>query len=122
MISVDFYYKSTGKCPVQEYLDSLTPKLRAKTLRTIMLLEEYGTELRMPYSENIGNGIFELRSIVGNDITRVLYFFMEGNTAILTNGFTKKTKKIPASEIEKAKKYRSDYYVQKNKKRSELYE
>lgn len=57
----------------------------------------------MPYSENIGDGIFELRSIVGNNITRVLYFFMEGNTAILTNGFTKKTQKTPVGEIEKAK-------------------
>lgn len=116
MINVDFYYKSTGICPVQEYLDSISPKLRAKTMRTIMLLEEFGTELRMPYSENIGDGIFELRSIVGNDITRVLYFFMEGNTAILTNGFTKKTQKTPTIEIEKAKKYRSDYFSRKNKK------
>ena len=41
---------------------------------------------------------------------------MEGNTAILTNGFTKKTQKTPAREIEKAKKFRSDYFVQKNKK------
>ena len=116
MINVDFYYKSTGECPIQEYLDSLPLKLRAKTMRTIMLLEEFGTELRMPYSENIGDGIFELRSIVGNNITRVIYFFMEGNTAILTNGFTKKTQKTPVSEIEKAKKYRSDYFVQKSKK------
>lgn len=116
MINVDFYYKENGKCPVQEYLDSLSPKVRAKTMRSIMLLEEFGTELRMPYSENIGNGIFELRSIVGNDITRVLYFFVEGNTAILTNGFTKKTQKTPVSEIENAKKYRSDYFVQKSKK------
>lgn len=121
MVNVDFYYKSTGICPVQEYLDSISPKLRAKTMRTIMLLEEFGTELRMPYSENIGDGIFELRSIVGNDITRVLYFFMEGNTAILTNGFTKKTQKTPTNEIEKAKKYRSDYFSRKNK-RSDLYE
>ena len=70
----------------------------------------------MPYSESLSKGIYELRSIVGNDITRVLYFFIDGNKAILTNGFTKKTQKIPSSEIEKAKKYRSDYFVQKSKK------
>lgn len=116
MINVVFYHKTNGECPVQEYLDSLSPKLRAKTLRTIMLLEEFGTTLRLPYSGVIGNGIFELRSIVGNDITRVLYFFMEGNSAILTNGFTKKTQKTPDSEIEKANIYRSDYLAQKNKK------
>lgn len=111
MLSVDFYHKSNGECPVQEYLESLPPKLRAKTLRTIMLLEEFGIDLRMPYSASIGNGIFELRSVVGKDIMRILYFFIEGDTAVLTNGFTKKTKKTPVREIEKANLYRADYYV-----------
>ena len=64
---------------------------------------------------------FELRSVVGNDITRVLYFFIEGNSAILTNGFTKKTKKTPLKEIEKANKYRADYYRQNNG-REDVYE
>ena len=50
MLNVDFYHKKNGECPVEEYLDSLSPKLRAKTLRSIMLLEEFGCELRMPYS------------------------------------------------------------------------
>ena len=112
MSNVDFYHKINGKCPVKEYLDSLSPKLRTKTLRSIMLLEEFGTNLRLPYSASIGNGIFELRSVVGNDITRVLYFFIEGKTAILTNGFTKKTQKTPMREIEKANMYRMDYYEQ----------
>ena len=118
MLNVDFYHKVNSQCPVKEYLDSLSPKLRTKTLRSIMLLEEFGTHLRMPYSAPIGNGIFELRAIVGNDITRVLYFFIEGNTAILTNGFTKKTQKTPVQEIEKANQYRADYYEQ-NRRRSD---
>lgn len=114
MINVDFYYKRYGKCPVREYLDSLSPKLRVKTLRSIMLLEEFGNELRLPYSSPLGEGIFELRSISGSDITRVLYFFIKGNTAILTHGFTKKTQKTPVREIEKAKAYRADYYLKEN--------
>ena len=116
MLNVDFYHKSNGECPVQEYLESLSLKLRTKTLRSIMLLEEFGTDLRMPYSAPISDGIFELRSVVGNDITRVLYFFIEGNTAILTNGFTKKTQKTPVREIEKANLYRADYFVQNSRK------
>lgn len=116
MLSVDFYHKANGECPVKEYLESLSPKLRTKTLRSIMLLEEFGTDLRMPYSAPIGDGIFELRAVVGNDITRVLYFFIEGNRVILTNGFTKKTQKTPVREIEKANLYRTDYYARNNKK------
>lgn len=44
------------------------------------------------------------------------YFFIEGKTAILTNGFTKKTQKTPVREIKKANLYRSDYYAQNNGK------
>lgn len=109
MIEIEFYDAEDGKCPLQEYLDSLEPKLLAKTLRTIDLLENCGTKLRQPYSSPLGDGIFELRTKQGSDITRVLYFFLIGNKAILTNGFTKKTQKTPRSEIDTAKKYKADY-------------
>lgn len=46
MLKVDFYHKSNGECPVREYLDSLSPKLKTKTLRSILLLEEFGMDLR----------------------------------------------------------------------------
>ena len=42
MFEIEFYDTQDGKCPVQEYLDSLEPKLLAKTLRTIDLLETNG--------------------------------------------------------------------------------
>ena len=109
MIEIEFYDTEDGKCPLQEYLDSLEPKLLAKTLRTIDLLEDYGTALRKPYSSSLGDGIFELRTKQGSDITRVLYFFFVGNKVILTNGFTKKTQKTPKSEIDTARKYKADY-------------
>lgn len=40
MIEIEFYETEDGKCPLEEYLDSLEPKLLAKTLRTIDLLEK----------------------------------------------------------------------------------
>ena len=52
------------RCPVQELLDSLEPKLLAKTLRTIDLLEMNGPLLREPYSKPLENGIFELHKIL----------------------------------------------------------
>lgn len=39
MIDIEFYDTEEGSCPVQEYLDTLEPKLLAKTLRTIDLME-----------------------------------------------------------------------------------
>lgn len=109
MIEIEFYDTDDGKCPVKVYLDALEPKILAKTFRTIDLLERNGTSLRGPFSEPLGDGIFELRTKQGSNITRILYFFFVGNKAVLTNGFTKKTQKAPKSEIDLAKKYRSDY-------------
>lgn len=93
MYEVILYDTEDGRCPVQELLDSLEPKLLAKTLRTIDLLEMNGPLLREPYSKLVENGIFELRTKQGSDITRVLYFFVMGKKAILTNGFVKNPKK-----------------------------
>ncbi len=70
----------------------------------------FGNKLRMPYSRELSDGIFELRTQVGNDISRILYFFIVGKNIILTNGFRKKTEKTPKEEMELAKKYKADYF------------
>lgn len=108
-MEIIFYERENGECPLQEFLDSLEPKMIAKTLRTIDLLEDNGRFLREPYSKLIGEGIFELRSKIGSDTTRILYFFFVGDKVVLTNGFIKKTRKTPSAEIEFAKKYKADY-------------
>lgn len=107
--TIAFYEKPDGTQPAAEFLKSLDSKLRAKTVRSIQMLQELGFDLREPYSKPLGDGIFELRAQVGNNISRVLYFFIVGQRVILTNGFIKKTQKTPDREIELAKKYRSDY-------------
>ena len=66
-------------------------KMQAKLFRLLELLEWKGNALREPYSKAVSDGIFELRAIQGNNITRILYFFMDGKKIILTNGFVKKS-------------------------------
>ncbi len=114
-LEVEFYDLPNGKEPAKDFLLSLEPKMRAKMLWTIQLLQENGTALRMPYSESLEDGIFELRAKVGSDISRVLYFFFVGDKAILTNGFVKKTQKTPEAEKDKAKKYRAEYLSRKER-------
>lgn len=109
------FYEMGNKIPVKDFLDSLDIKMRAKLVGEIKLLEEKGNMLRLPYSEHLDDGIFELRAKVGSDITRVLYFFYFEGRIILTHGFTKKTPKTPSREIEKAKKYRQDF-IERNGK------
>ena len=42
-------------------------------------------------------------------LTRIFYFFVVGNKAILTNGYIKKSQKMNSREFRKAKKYMSEY-------------
>lgn len=108
-MEIKFYEDSNGQFPVKDFLDSLDIKMRQKMLRSIQALQEMGVSLRMPLSESLQDGIFELRAKVGSKISRVMYFFVIGNQAILTHGFIKKTQKTPSKEIERAKKIRDDY-------------
>ena len=109
MFEVEFYTLPDGRKPVKEFLDGLEPKMRAKALYGLSVLEEYGNALREPYSKPIGDGLFELRIKFASDITRIFYFFIVGNKIILTNGFVKKTAKTPPGEIKRAKDYKDDY-------------
>jgi len=106
---VEFYETENGEKPSLDFINTLEVKLRAKVFRDLGLLENKGNELRLPYSEHLDDGIFELRTIQGNNIVRNLYFFIVGKKIIITHGFRKKTQKTPPAEIQKAKNYREDY-------------
>jgi len=110
---VEFYKDDNGNNYVKDFLDSLDVKMKQKMLRSIKALQELGTTLRMPISEYLDDGIFELRAQTDGNITRVLYFFHLGNTAVLTHGFIKKTTKTPNGEIKRAKMIRKIYLERK---------
>lgn len=108
-MEVELYVDKRGNCPFIDFLNSLNPKFKAKTLRTIEMLENCGHDLREPHSKALGDGLFELRTKFSTDINRSIYFFFEGDKAVITNGFIKKTNKTPKNEIDLAKRYRKEY-------------
>ena len=114
---IEFYNRPDGTEPAKDFILNLDKKMQAKVLRTVSLLGAEGPFLREPYSKALDDGIFEIRTKFGSDITRVLYFFVVGKKVILTNGFVKKTQKTPPAEIELAKMYRADYLTRKEKHR-----
>lgn len=109
-MEVIFYKTEQGIKPAGQFINSVEDKkLRAKIIRSIKLLEQFGQKLGMPDAKHLGNGIYELRTIQGNNIARCLYFFTVGDKAIVTNGVIKKTQKTPPEVIDLAQKYREDY-------------
>lgn len=113
---VEFFEKSDGTYPAEEFILSQDLKMKSRLYRTLAVLETDGNNIREPYSKFLGDGIYEVRVQQGNNIARILYFFVLNRKIILTNGFIKKSQKTPKSEINKAKKFRSEYL---NMKRSE---
>lgn len=109
MFDIEFYTLPDGRKPVEEFLDSLPIKMRIKAIDSLDLLEQYGNQLRMPYSKALNDGLFELRIKFSSDISRIFYFFYVGNKIVVTNGFVKKTQKTPQVEHVKAQKYKKDY-------------
>ena len=111
--SVDFYREIDGRKPVGIFIRSLDIKMKAKVVANLHLLEEYGNLAREPLSKELEDGIFELRTIEGNNLVRILYFFDKNRIIIATNGFIKKQQKTPKSEMDLAKQRRADYHKRK---------
>ncbi len=107
------YQKENGRVPVEEFLHSLAPKMKAKAVLDIELLEKHGPDLTAPYVKTLkgrsNKGLYELRIRFAGDIARIFYFMYCGDTYILLHGFIKKTMKIPTKEVSKARQYMEDY-------------
>lgn len=103
------FYEINGEMPVEDFILNQDNKMQAKIFHDLELLELHGNMLREPYSKHLEDGIFELRSKVSSNITRILYFFVIGQKIILTNRFVKKSQKTPKKEINLAKKRRNEY-------------
>ena len=116
-MEIEFFALDDGRKPVEDFLNSLETKMRAKVLQNVKNLKEFGHTLRKPYSAPVGDGIFELRTQTDGNITRILYFFYVGDVAVLTNGFLKKTRKTLVGEIEKAIDYRKIYLQRKEREK-----
>ena len=57
-----FYEKGDGDKPVEDFLDRLEPKMRAKLIGILQILQEKGNSLSEPYTKHLDDGIFEVRA------------------------------------------------------------
>lgn len=112
-MNIVYYKKIDGTVPVLDYIKTLDKKHKAKILKEIDLLEEYGFDLKEPYVKPIKgkkyNKLFELRTKFSTNLSRVFYFSHTKNGFILLSAYTKKTNKTDAKELDKALKYMNDY-------------
>ena len=96
--------------PAEEFLQSLDRKLRAKAIRSIGLLQEFGPRLQMPHARKlVGHDLYELRVKLGSNICRLFYFYADGQIYVVTSGYSKKSDRTSRQEIIKAIRLRSQF-------------
>ena len=64
-------------------------------------MRQLGSELRRPRADYLRDGVYELRTRVGNVNYRMLYGFVGKDAALLACGLTKE-KAVPDNEIDRA--------------------
>ena len=106
---IEYHETSRGRCPVQDFIDSLDFRSRAKVARTLDLLEQFGVKLEMPFAKHVEGDLWELRARVGTDQYRIIYFLFSGGVFILLHGFMKKTGRIAQRDLETARDRRNDF-------------
>jgi phage-related protein len=105
-LDVRFFQSDVGNQPVRDWLLSL-PKDERKIIGDDVLKVQYCWPIGKPLVGNLGHGLWEVRSRLGDRIARTI-FYVEGQTMILLHGFIKKTQKTPQHELALAMKRKNE--------------
>jgi len=110
MKEIIFYKTEDGKCPVENFLDTLSDKQAEKVTWVLRAIRDINP-IPAQYFKKLVNteDIWEVRVTMGNNIFRFLGFFDGQNFIVLTNGFQKKTRKTPKKEIKLAEERKKEY-------------
>lgn len=99
-----------------EFFNNQQPKVRDKIIWTFKLIE-YIWIIPSEYLKHMEGteGLYEIRIQFKKEHFRIFCFFDDGKIIVLANGFQKKSRKTPGSEIEKALIIKSEYEKTFNK-------
>ncbi len=111
---INFYKTEKGKCPVEEYLDSLSNKQVEKVFFVLRLIESLDIVPQKYFKKLVStDDLWEVRVQFANNIFRFLGFFDGSELVILNHAFTKKTQKTPKNEIKIAEQRKKEYFSQR---------
>ncbi|MCF6324303.1 MAG: type II toxin-antitoxin system RelE/ParE family toxin [Gammaproteobacteria bacterium] len=92
------YYSAKLEKEVLKLPDSLL----ARYIHLTDLMLEFGSNLGMPHTKAIDDGLFELRVKGKEGIARVFYCTRIGKRIVMLHVFVKKTQKTPKKELKLA--------------------
>ncbi len=102
--ATEFYLEDDGTSPVEQFLDRLDLKTRARFQWSMEQLRVRNVQAREPLVRHLEGELWELREESRTNIYRVVYLFFAGRRIVFLHGFQKKTQKTPRQEIEAARR------------------
>ena len=102
---IEWYFDGNSKSQAFDYYLSLTPSEQKKALALFRLMGERGVIRNVEKFNNEGDGIYTFKP----QPDRFLCFFVKGKRIIVTNGFRKKTRKLPPDEKQRALRNKDEY-------------
>jgi len=76
----------------------------ANTIHIMEMIEEYGPNIGMPQTRNMGDGLYEIRAKGKEGIGRSFFAVVIEDEIVILNSFIKKSQKTPKKELDKARK------------------
>jgi len=104
---VEFYFTDIGEMPAKEYLENTPLDVKIKLAALVKYIAEHGKLFDITKFRQVDpkEKIFEFKPL-GH---RFFNFFYEGGKIIITNGYMKKSQKVSARDLEKARNMKKDY-------------
>ena len=103
--TLEWYFDKNGKSVAYDYFLEASEELQDRFFVLAKKMAESGKIFDITKFRNEGDGIYAFKP----QPDRYLSFFTIGKKIIVTNGFKKKTDKLPKNEKDLAIKYRQDY-------------
>lgn len=113
--NIVFFLDAQGSSPVEEYLDALDVRTRARFVWSLEQLRVRNVQATEPLVRKLQGKLWELRRAGDGNIYRVLYFVFTGRRIVLLHAFQKKTNKTPRREIEIAQQRMEDFLARAEK-------
>ncbi|KMJ46482.1 hypothetical protein AB204_03465 [Xenorhabdus khoisanae] len=88
---------------IEKSILNMPPKIQAKILRLLELMEKHGANLGAPHTEPMGDGLFEIRAKSKEGIGRGLFCYLDGPNIHILHVFVKKDSKTPKKDLLLAK-------------------
>ena len=109
--TLEWYYDKEGKSVGYDFFCESTEDLQDNFFVLVKRMGDFGKIFDTTKFRNEGDGIYVFKP----QPDRYLSFFTDNKKIIVTNGFKKKTEKLPKNEKKLAMKYRQDYFERKEK-------